>query len=505
MSRPRLSAWNGWAPTGSNGSRPGGSCAIRPESSSALWHPRAVTSPSTPPRGTDPERSTRLWRNGWRDVVGHAEHVGGVVFRLEVVWRTRSAHWPRSLRRGTNGSTGSSRRATRSPFVRRSHRQRFGSGGSPGAESPSRCPHPSGSGRRTASAGRSHRPCRTRSSAPGCGPRATSRLRRPARSPPRCPADEGRNRPSSRSTRRGRRSDRNRRSVAGATRRRADAGGSRRGSRCGSPRAPRRRAFGARHQLTRHLVGGPSAEPVLDRGRRPPVPHVLHVAADATVEVHVPVEVGESLPRDHRREVRRLECGDVPLVDRGSTRCPAARPSRCSMADPPPTRCSHTGPSLRGDPGLDVARGPAPAVSVDPHTDVAVGHPPLRIDDLPRLVRVRRALEDLRMVGDHLVPRIRVALGKAEALGVWAVRQHHGVAPAGTGRKTSARSTTPSSISIGVSQSIRMPSRVPMSSWPSSPRRHTVNRPVSIANQIVCPSLHAWVGWRRRPDPLAGV
>src|ERR1700680_4047655 len=55
-----------------------------------------------------------------------------------------------------------------------------------------------------------------------------------------------------------------------------------------------------------------------------------------------------------------------------------------------------------------------------------MGHPFLRIDDLPILIFVSRTVPDIRMIGDHLLPCARITLLEGKALGIGAVGQQDG-------------------------------------------------------------------------------
>ena len=61
---------------------------------------------------------------------------------------------------------------------------------------------------------------------------------------------------------------------------------------------------------------------------------------------------------------------------------------------------------------IDVAGRTAGAARIDAHHGVAFGHPFLRIDDFPVLVLVGRAVGNIRMSGDHDVPRPGIAFLK---------------------------------------------------------------------------------------------
>ena len=69
---------------------------------------------------------------------------------------------------------------------------------------------------------------------------------------------------------------------------------------------------------------------------------------------------------------------------------------------------------------------PHPA-GVDPHADIAVGHPLLRIADLPRLEAVRRARRHFRAALDHRLPRVGITVLERQILAVRAVTQYHGM------------------------------------------------------------------------------
>ena len=85
--------------------------------------------------------------------------------------------------------------------------------------------------------------------------------------------------------------------------------------------------------------------------------------------------------------------------------------------------------------GIHEAGRPARAARVDADDRVAVRHPQLRIGRLPVLVLVRRHLQDLGMVGDHLLPLLRIAVLVRDAFAVDAVGEDDRAADASsTGR-----------------------------------------------------------------------
>src|SRR4029453_5718194 len=76
---------------------------------------------------------------------------------------------------------------------------------------------------------------------------------------------------------------------------------------------------------------------------------------------------------------------------------------------------------------IDEAWRATRAAGVHAYAHVAVRHPFLRIDDFPVLVTIARAVRDVGMLGDHALPRARVAVLESEPLGVRAVAQQHGI------------------------------------------------------------------------------
>ncbi len=114
---------------------------------------------------------------------------------------------------------------------------------------------------------------------------------------------------------------------------------------------------------------------------------------------HVAVPVGGAFPDAHRREMRRLQRRDVPLVD--------AVVGDAVEADLAVRPGLHAGPfdavvevlRLARREVIDEARRAAAAARVDAHAGVAVRHPFLGIDHFPVLVVVARAGGDVGMLG----------------------------------------------------------------------------------------------------------
>ena len=76
---------------------------------------------------------------------------------------------------------------------------------------------------------------------------------------------------------------------------------------------------------------------------------------------------------------------------------------------------------------VEEAGGAARAPGVDPDARVTIGHPLLRVDDLPVGELVAGPLGDVGVRGDHHPPLVRVTLLERQALGVGAVGEDHRV------------------------------------------------------------------------------
>ena len=187
--------------------------------------------------------------------------------------------------------------------------------------------------------------------------------------------------------------------------------------------------IGQRHVAAHQFARGATARAALAQS----VLHGLHLhvvpvrpkgGQDAAVVGHVAVPIGCSFPDAHRREVRRLQRGDMPLVDaivRNAVQPDlAARPRL--HARPLDAVVEVFGLARRKMVyGSGRAAG---AARIDAHAHIAVGHPLFRIDDLPALVQIGRAVRNVGMLGDHALPRARVALLEGEAFRVGTVGEN---------------------------------------------------------------------------------
>ena len=182
----------------------------------------------------------------------------------------------------------------------------------------------------------------------------------------------------------------------------------------------------AGHQFTGVAVSQRArTQTVLHRGGGAAIPDVFHVAADAAVIGEVTIEISETLPRNHRRQMRRLQAGGVPLID-GVIR----NSQQTDLAVAPSLRASpfdagvHVLRFARA-PRFDVTGRASPAARINADADIPVGHPAFGINHLPGLITIGRILRDLGVRLEHDVPRIGIALRKIQTLRIRAVGQNH--------------------------------------------------------------------------------
>ncbi len=160
--------------------------------------------------------------------------------------------------------------------------------------------------------------------------------------------------------------------------------------------------------------------------------HVVPVfperAENPAVVGHVAVPVGGAFPDAHGGQVRRLEAGDVPLIDAviGNAVEPdlAVRPGL--RRGPFDAVVKILGLARRKM--VDVAGRAAAAARVNTHAGIVVRHPFLRIDDLPVLIQVAGAGGDVGVLLGHALPGARIAVLEGKTFGVGAVGEDHRVA-----------------------------------------------------------------------------
>ncbi len=185
--------------------------------------------------------------------------------------------------------------------------------------------------------------------------------------------------------------------------------------------------LGAADEFAMHAAAlAALAGAVLHRLHLHVVPVLPERRENAAVMRHVAVPVGRAFPHADRGEMRRLQRGDVPLVD--------AVIGDAVEADLAARPRLHAGPldavveilGLARREVIDEPRRAAGAARVDAHADIIVRHPLLRIDDFPVLILVGRAGGDVGVLVDHALPRARVAVLEGEVLGVGPVGENDG-------------------------------------------------------------------------------
>src|SRR5689334_4638657 len=200
----------------------------------------------------------------------------------------------------------------------------------------------------------------------------------------------------------------------------------------------------AAHRLARDATLRSAHPPaVLHRRHLHVVPVRPERAEYAAVVRHVAIEVGGALPDAHGREVRRLQRGDVPLVDAVVGNAVETDPAVRPRLHAGPFDAVAEVPRLARREMVDEAGRSARAARIHAHADVTVRHPLFRIDNLPVLVAVGRTVGDVRMLGDHALPRARIAVLEREAFGVRTVAQQHRVTAGRGGRENVRREDDP--------------------------------------------------------------
>ena len=147
------------------------------------------------------------------------------------------------------------------------------------------------------------------------------------------------------------------------------------------------------------------AQTVLHRLHLHVVPVTPERREDAAVVRHIAVPVGGTFPHTHGGQMRRLERGDLPLIDAvvGNAIEPdlAAGP----RLHPGPFDALVEISRLARRKRIDEARRATGAARIHAHAGVAVRHPLFRINHFPALVEVAGAVRDVRVFGHHAVPR----------------------------------------------------------------------------------------------------
>src|SRR6516165_9668016 len=115
---------------------------------------------------------------------------------------------------------------------------------------------------------------------------------------------------------------------------------------------------------------------------------------------------------------------------------------------------------LAGVPDVEHAWRASGTTRVNAHARITIRYPLLGIDKFPVLILVGRAGEHFGGGFDQTCPIAFIAVLKRQSFCIRTITENHGYRPSRAGRNTSARRTMPSSISIGMSQSMCMPSRI---------------------------------------------
>ncbi len=167
--------------------------------------------------------------------------------------------------------------------------------------------------------------------------------------------------------------------------------------------------------------------------------HVVPVfperAENPAVVRHVAIPVGGAFPDAHGRKMRRLQAGDVPLIDGviGNAVEPnfAARPRL--RRGPFDTVVKVFGLARRKM--INVTWRTPAATRIDPHAGVIVRHPFFRVDHLPTLIKIAGAGGDVGVKVHHALPGARVAVLESKPLGIRPVTQDNRVMAFGNGTK----------------------------------------------------------------------
>src|SRR5207244_1407205 len=125
------------------------------------------------------------------------------------------------------------------------------------------------------------------------------------------------------------------------------------------------------------------------------VPVIDEAAEDAAVARELAVLIRKSFPDAQRGEMRRPQRADLPLVGGEVGNAVQSDLAIAPGLSGSPLDAVVEVACLARRPDVDDARRAAGAARIDAHADVAIGHPLLRIDQLPALVLVARAIEHL--------------------------------------------------------------------------------------------------------------
>ena len=147
------------------------------------------------------------------------------------------------------------------------------------------------------------------------------------------------------------------------------------------------------------------------------------------------VIVRRTLPDAQRGEMRRLERADLPLVHRVVGDAVDADLAVAPRLRAGPLDASVEVLRLARRPDVEVTRRAPGAARVDAHADIAVRHPFLRIDQLPVLIPVARALQHLGRGLGEARPVALVAFLERQPLGIGPIAENDRVPAVARGPK----------------------------------------------------------------------
>ena len=188
-----------------------------------------------------------------------------------------------------------------------------------------------------------------------------------------------------------------------------------------------RQGLGPRHPVAGHAALEPAGAAAVLHGIDLRLRPVLHEAAaeDAAVVRHVAVEIRGAFPGADGGQMLGLQRRRLPLVlgivgDAVEADL-AVRPGLHAR----PVDALRKILCLAQRPDVDDAGRAPRAAAVDPDADVPVGHPFLRIDDLPALILVGRAGRHVGLVGAHAPPLVGVEVLEVQPLAVGPIGHDH--------------------------------------------------------------------------------
>src|SRR5579875_127136 len=161
------------------------------------------------------------------------------------------------------------------------------------------------------------------------------------------------------------------------------------------------------------------------------IPVLAEGAQDAAMTRLLPKNVVRAFPNTARGEMRRIFCGDLPLVG-GIVRNSAhadltSRPRLCRR----PLDALHDVVDFTRRARIEKSRRPPSAARIDTQNRIPVGHPALGIDGFPVEIFAARIRQYVRMIAHEALVRRNVAFPKGQSLAVRPVGEDHRMASFG--------------------------------------------------------------------------